>query len=918
MATLLYEYSVPGVTCSVCTGTIDRALENVRKENLLQPRIRSVSIDLTYEPPRAFVVVEAEMKENCDLHFRTALPPDLSQYKDSYIVIHHQLYYVNYSGQAEPVKINDFDRFSAVLKELHSEAQTLHLSTEQEKQLISANGGFARLGSEAIKAELNGHLQDVGFELTDVVPVKVEIRKHILKGLLGLLSGSLMLGLCLSGFGLPLLALYILGAVGTLLTLYLGKETYTEAFKKLKNKELTMHSLFSISTLMAIGVSFASFFVPWLPMMFDTALLIFGFVHIGKAFEKSTKRSINRASSYRSLAPLKISVQTPGGELRDEFINTIQPGKIIRIPKGQVIGLDGRYLPEDKSQKNTSVINPYNGSNLPQAVKPGDTILAGCVVPNDVDFIDLEVIANEEESNLAFLENQSKSTLAKKAPLETTAAKILHYFVPTVLVLATLSALAIGILFTPLTALQVVATMLASACPCTLGLIIPLLIKIAFIKANTQGVLFANGESLQAASEVNTFNLDLNGTLTLGEIRVTSGLAHKPPTNLSPEMLDCVAAIEACSEHVFAVAIRQYIHGELRRPREFCPAATHPEKFQTGQAATIQGERCIVGNKALMRDLGFQEEEIRAAEIPDHEAEHVIYLARNGKIQGCILLSDPLRKEAPEVIRELQNQGKEVHICTGADEETARRYARKLERLGTLPIPNNQIKANCLPDSKDKEANTKTAYVKALKAKGRKVATIGDGLNDCRAFEESHFSIAIESANGHEITQKKAGAVIHKVNNQLSLRSILCAFAIADQTVKNINRNLAISLSYNLLTALVIGGLLVGLGFVLNPAIGAALMFIQSALIMANLRRFQNEKLPYANDSVLTDQSKPGWNSTTGQLKRAFPYPQPHSEQSKRESVAEGCCCQRKSDFPIPQESLPVPAPLTATACSLR
>lgn len=882
-----YEYSVPDATCSVCTGTIDRALEDAQKNNQLQPRIRSVNIDLSYEPPRAFVVVDTEGKENCDLQLMSGLPQDLKKHKDSFILVNNQLCYITFNGKAEPVKIDNFDQFSASLKDMNKdESPIIHLSKEQENKLITSNGGYARLGHQAIKTELNTLLEDVGFTFTQVEPVKTEIRKHVLKGLLGLLSGSLMLGLCISGLGLPLLAMYTLSALGTALTLYLGKDTYKEAFKKLKKKELTMHTLFSISTLMALGVTLASFFVPWLPMMLDTALLIFGFVHIGKAYEKSTKRSINSASSYRSLAPTKILAGVQVGQFEEAFVNTIQPGRIVRIPRGQVIGLDGRYLPEEGARKNTTIINPYKGSNLPQVIKPGETILAGSIVPEDVDFIQLEVSASEEESYLAFLEKQSKSTLSKKAPLETFAAKLLQYFVPTVLVLATLSALAIGILFTPLTALQVAATILASACPCTLGLIIPLAIKVGFLKANTQGVQFANGETLQAAQEVDTVVFDLNGTLTTGEIRVTSGLAQQAPTNLSAKMLDHLAAIEQLSEHPFAQAIRQYLHGELRRPKEFLPPVALKEKLHSGLIATIRGETYIVGNKDLMLEQGFQEEEISAANILGHEAEHVVYLARGRKIQGCILLSDPLRKEAPEVIRELQNQGKQVHICTGAGRETAERYARKLERLGGHPIPSGQIAANCLPDSKDEEANTKTAYINRLNARGRKVAMIGDGLNDSRAFETSHFSIAIESANGHQITQDKAGAVIHKTNNQLSLRPVLSAFTIANQTVRNIKQNLAISLSYNLLTAFAIGGLLVGLGFVLNPAIGAALMFIQSALILANLQRFKKQTLPYANDRVLEAKEKLDWESTHNRLRRELPYPQPGFKPEMGATVA--------------------------------
>lgn len=816
-----FEYSVPTVTCSVCTGAIDRTLEEARRKNELYSGIRSLNIDLTYEPPRAFVDV---------------LP--------------------------------DSD-------------------------------------AKAVKTELNNQVSCVGHEFTEVVPIKSEIRNHFLKGLLGIFAGVLILGLCISGLQISFLMMGYISFLGTVLTLYLGKETYKEAFKKLKSKQLTMHTLFSISTLMAIGITLAHFFVPWLPMMLDTALLIFGFVHIGKAYEKSTKRAINRASSYRSLAAATILVREEDGSFKEMLIHQIRPGQIIRVLRKQIVPLDGHYLPEEKSARKRTIINPYNGSNLPETGKPEALVLAGSIVPEDLDFIELKVSASEEDSYLAFLEAQSKKTLAKTARLETAASKLLQYFVPTVLILAILSSVAIGVLFTPLTALQVAATILASACPCTLGLIIPLAIKVGFLKAHTQDIHFANGEALQAANEVDTIVFDLNGTLTTGEIRVTSGLATLAPTNLSPRMLDYLAAVEQLSEHVFARAIRHYIHNELRRDPQLCPEAILQEQHHSGLSALIQGKLCIVGNQDLMLEKGFTKAALRAARISGHEAEHVVYLAYDGKIQGCILLSDPLRKEAAEVIRALQEQGKEIHLCTGASLGTAKRYARKLERLGTKPL--KQIAANCLPDSKDENANTKTGYINRLKAQGRKVAMIGDGLNDSSAFERSHFSIAIESANGHQITQDRAGAVIRKKDNVLSLRSILSAFLISKMTVRNIKQNLAISLSYNLLAAFAIGGFLVGLGFVMNPALGAALMFIQSAFIFVNLQRFKKKKLPYVNDIILKDQISVPCENTTGQLKRVFPYPKRSSaiqddiqvnygHHGKKPRFYSACCSNGKSE----------------------
>ncbi len=915
----IFEYSMPDVVCSACTGTVDGYIELARKNKTLNPAIRAVNIDLTDEPPRAYIEVDEKMKKPCQLHFLPAMPKpkELAQFKDCYILINQQLYYVSYSGSTEPVNINDGEQFAKKLNELPQDekADCLTLSLEVEKQLITDDGGFARLGWKAIQTELDEtmegsfsfllsetpefqmrkHLIKGSFSFLPSETAESQMRKHLIKGIIGLLTGSIMLGLCLSGVGLPMAAIYILGLASTALTAYLGKETFKEAFKKLKKKQFTMHTLFSISTLMALGVSIASFFVPALPMMFDTALLIFGFFHIGKAYEKSIKRHLKHASSYRSLAPTQILARSPGEiAFQKKLIHEIQPKDLIRVQADEVIGLDCIYAPPNNAGRSIALIDPYKGSNLPQTIQAKKKIRAGCRVPKDTDFIELEVTATEEDSYLNLLEKRSHANRDKKAPLETFASKLLQYFVPTVLVLAALSAIVIGILFTPLTAVQIAATILASACPCTLGLIIPLAVKIAYTKAVTQGVEFANRQALQAADDVDTVVFDVHGTLTKGEVRVIDSVQpDKQATNLSPRMLDYLAAIEreSKSTHPIASAIQHYIHKVLKRPQEFGPEVKIEENLHSGIVATIRGETFIVGNKDLLIEREyFTKEEILAAEIPGHEAEHVIYLARltpgnDKKIEGCILLTDPLRKEAVEVVRKLQDEGKRVCLCTGAGRATAEKYALKLG----IPTDEDHFAFNCEPDSEegDIKANSKTAFIDRQIKLGRNPAMVGDGLNDSRAFERCKFSIAIESATRRpaaeqeaeassedqisNLIESKAGAVIRKTKTHLSLYSILSAFSISRQTVRAIKRNLALSLSYNVLTTLAIVGLLVGIGFVLNPAIGAALMFIQSAFILTSLRRLKKEKLTYANDPILLEQEETLGESSTLQLKRVLP-----------------------------------------------
>jgi Cu2+-exporting ATPase len=182
----------------------------------------------------------------------------------------------------------------------------------------------------------------------------------------------------------------------------------------------------------------------------------------------------------------------------------------------------------------------------------------------------------------------------------------------------------------------------------------------------------------------------------------------------------------------------------------------------------------------------------------------------------------------------------------------------------------NTVKANCLGDSANSTANTKTKYIKELTRQGHKVAMVGDALNDLLAIKNSHLGIAVESNDSEQIIQQHAGAIITNRNNQLYLGSIVTALTIGNQTVRTIKQNLAFSLSYNMLALLALGGLLIGIGFVLNPAIGAALMVLQALFILANIYRFQQQKVKYANDAVLAETPTPEKKSSTPQIYQAF------------------------------------------------
>ena len=236
--------------------------------------------------------------------------------------------------------------------------------------------------------------------------------------------------------------------------------------------------------------------------------------------------------------------------------------------------------------------------------------------------------------------------------------------------------------------------------------------------------------------------------------------------------------------------------------------------------------------------------------VMTNPTETVLYIAKNKKVVGYFVVNDPLRVEARETLASLRRLGKSVYICTGADQGTALRYANELD------IPTEHVFADRTPLTQ-----TKTDFIRDLQAQHLKVAMIGDAGNDASPIALSDLGIAIQSKSSDVVTQDAAGIVIENG----SLQPVLNTFVIARQTMRQIKQNLWFSLAYNMVSLLLAGGLLVGLGFVLNPGIGVAIMILQTCLILANAYRFNKQKVPSIVTSpaeqntavdVLTDETE--------------------------------------------------------------
>lgn len=684
----------------------------------------------------------------------------------------------------------------------------------------------------AIVAALQAYecVQDIPLKsdvVQDTAPNRLRrfLRAHWIWGGVGTGAGLVLLMLSMFLASMPLLANIIIAAISVPLIVMLGAESYVEAAKKLfKAGELTMDTLFAMSTLTVIGVSIAALFIPWLPMMFDAGLLIFGFRHMGLAIEESIKKNIGLRAEFKDRLPKQVKVER-FGEVVLLPIEAICLGDIVLIDSAEVIPFDGEFESDTSSILETII----TGSPLPRPIERGEKLLAGMVVDKVTKPLRLRVTGLGRQSYLAQLDEQIAKANSKKAPLETATKRILQYFIPAVLILALLSFALVSLFFSWSLGIICGVSVLVSACPCTLGFITPLAVKIGMAKAADHGVQFKSEEQLQKANQIDGVVFDLHGTLTKG-YPVAHQCAVFSGAGLSrQELLRFFYVLEQRASHAMAKPVCDYVIKEdVAIPTDLEITEFDEKSNRSGLTARINDQSFVLGNRQMMEDAGVEwpadDSQFPSIEVGDN----VVYLAREKKILGYILLKDPLRENALHTVNSLKALGKKVYICTGADAPTAMRYAEKLD------IPCTHVFPSCVG------LTHKKSMILQLQKKGR-MAMIGDASNDALAISTSDFGVAIQSHHGDKVTQDEAGAVIHGG----SLLPVVSAFAVAKQTVSNIKQNLITSISYNLITVMVAGGLLLSLGVILNPGIGVALMVLQTCLILLNAYRFKRQNLEH-------------------------------------------------------------------------
>lgn len=629
----------------------------------------------------------------------------------------------------------------------------------------------------------------------------------------------------------------ILFVLATPVQFWVGWQFYKGFWTALKHKTSDMNTLVAIGTSAAYLYSAAVTFFPRfftsagfkLETYYDTAAIIITLILLGRLLEAKARGETSEAiKKLIGLKPKTAHLLKNGKEI-DIPIDQIKPGDILIVKPGEKIPVDG-VINEGFSAIDESMIT---GESLPVDKNIGDEVIGATI--NKTGAFKFEARKVGSETMLSQIIKMVEDAQASKAPIQKLADKVTSYFVPAVILIAVLTFF-VWYFFGPVPAftyglLNFVAVLII-ACPCALGLATPTAIIVGTGKAAESGILIRDAESLEIAQKIDTILLDKTGTITKGEPMVTDIVPIKMRHG-APELLQIAASIEAKSEHPLARAVvnRAKVDNlELFESHNFIAVPGHGVKGQV-RFANLDLET-IIGTRKLMREnnITVSQQILSHLERLENEGKTVLISALRDKkrseqfeLAGLIAIADTLKEGARLSVQKLINLGLDVIMITGDNSRTARAIA---EQVGI-----KNILSEVLPKDKAEK-------VKQLQKDGRKVAMVGDGINDAPALTQADIGIAI--GTGTDVAIESADITLISGN----LEGIVKAIALSKKTMSIVKQNLFFAFFYNTALIPVAAGILYPFfGLLLNPIFAAAAMALSSISVISNSLRLKNFKI---------------------------------------------------------------------------
>lgn len=698
------------------------------------------------------------------------------------------------------------------------------LQTEDIIQAVQKGGYGASVHGQTASAEPTGN-------------VAAEEMQHMKKRLIAsfcfliplfYISMGHMMGAPLPSFLLGNENLLIFALTQLLLTipvLIINKKYFVVGFQSLWNRSPNMDTLIAVGSGASVVYSvFAIYAMAYhmghgdlvaahhygMELYFESAAMILTLITVGKYMETHSKGKTSEAiSKLMDLAPKKANVIRNGIETEIP-VEEVQKGDIVVVRPGQSIPVDGRIV-EGFSAIDESAIT---GESIPVEKQVGDTVIGATV--NKSGYFQMEATKVGNDTTLSQIIALVEEASASKAPIAKLADKVSGVFVPVVMCIALVAMLAWLIIGKePFSfALSIGIAVLVISCPCALGLATPTAIMVGTGKGAEYGILVKSAESLEIAHQVDAVVLDKTGTLTQGKPVVTDVVLAKGV--LRNRLLKQAAAVEALSEHPLAEAVVQYA-----KEKEIAYDKAENLQATAGQGITadVAGKRIFAGNLKMMQqnDIVVGNLEETAIQLAN-EGKTPLFFAEDGKLLGLLALADTLKPTSKQAVDAFHRMGIDVVMLTGDNRRTAQAIADKL---------NIQVIAEVLPQDKEQE-------VRRLQESGKKVAMIGDGINDAPALMRADVGVAIGA--GTDVAMESADIVLMKSD----LQDAVTAIELSHATIRNIKQNLFWAFFYNVCgIPLAAGVFFPVLGWKLNPMFAAAAMSFSSAFVVGNALRLK-------------------------------------------------------------------------------
>jgi len=604
----------------------------------------------------------------------------------------------------------------------------------------------------------------------------------------------------------------------TIPVVYAGKDFFIHGFKNLVRKSPTMDSLIAMGASAAIIYSLYATYMTitvdpeyHMNLYFESAGTIITLILLGKLLEARTKGQTSSAiKKLIGLQPKKAKIIENGVE-KEVLIENIKVGDIIVVKPGEKIAVDGKIV-----NGNTSVDESMiTGESIPVSKNIGDKVIGGSINKNgSIQFEATEIGKDTVLSQIIKLVEEAQGS---KAPISRMADIVAGYFVPIVIIIATITGIIWFISGSGLTAaLTFFISVLVIACPCALGLATPTSIMVGTGKGAENGILIKSGEALETAHKIKTVVLDKTGTITKGKPVLTD---LKVYNNFDEnEILQLAASAENNSEHPLAEAI---VNGAKERNVEF----KQYDKFRAmpgyGIRATIDEKEIQIGNRKLMASRKISTEAAeKDYEILSNEGKTPMFISVNNELAGLIAVADVVKETSKEAVEKMHKLGLKVIMLTGDNEKTAKYIAKE--------VGIDRVIAEILPFQKSEE-------VKKLQEAGEFVAMVGDGINDSPALAQANVGIAIGS--GTDVAIESADIVL--IRNDLN--DVAGAIALSKATITNIKENLFWAFFYNVIGIPFAAGIFYAFfnGPKLDPMIAAFAMSLSSVSVLMNALRLK-------------------------------------------------------------------------------